>query len=95
MTTTNEGISLAIQGEQGISYQTQFIGTRRVAEGALVAHEQMGIVLEEHEGLEPSYTFAGDELYVRAKVISSKVKENPYRAGEYEVAWTQPVVLSQ
>jgi hypothetical protein len=53
----------------------------------------MGIILAETEGLEPSYTFTGDELYVRAKVISSKVKENPYREGEHEVAWTQPVLL--
>jgi hypothetical protein len=31
-------------------------------------------------------------MYVRAKVISTKVKENPYRAGELEAALVQPVV---
>jgi hypothetical protein len=34
----------------------------------------------------------GDEIYVRARVTSSKVKENPYREGEFEMAWTQPLV---
>ncbi len=93
ISSSNENISLTIRGESGISYQTRFIGTRGVNEGASVAPEEMGIVLAEREGLNPSYTFTGDELYVRAKVISSKVKENPYREGEHEVAWTQPVVL--
>jgi hypothetical protein len=30
-------------------------------------------------------------MYVRAKIISSKPKENPYQTGDMEVAWTQPV----
>jgi len=49
-------------------------------------------VLAEVEGPTPSYTFTGDELYVRARVVSSRLKENPYHEGEYETAWTQPVV---
>ena len=31
-------------------------------------------------------------MYVRAKVISTKLKTNPYHEGEYEAAWVQPVV---
>jgi hypothetical protein len=31
-------------------------------------------------------------MYVRAKVISTKLKKNPYREGELEAAWVQPVV---
>ena len=44
------------------------------------------------EGPEPAYHFQGDELYVRAKVLSTRLKANPYREGEYESAWVQPVV---
>ena len=40
---------------------------------------------------EASYEFDGDELYVRAKVISSKLKENYFAEGELEKAWLQPV----
>jgi hypothetical protein len=38
-----------------------------------------------------SYLCKGDELYVRAKVISSKPKENTSMPDEREAAWTQPV----
>jgi hypothetical protein len=34
----------------------------------------------------------GKELYVRAKVISSRPHPNPYQKGDMEAAWVQPVV---
>ena len=54
--------------------------------------EQIGAVLAVAEGPRASYTLAGDELYVRAKVTSTKPKSNAYATNETEVAWTQPVV---
>ena len=99
------GIAIDIQQEDGVTYNTQFIGTRSGytpaipldnpdpdAPVALQYSEDIGIVLAEVAGPSPSYTFVGDELYVRAKIISSKVKTNPYKAGEVEVAWTQPII---
>jgi hypothetical protein len=102
-----EVLALEIEPEEGVTYTTQFIGTRKEfdarnepirtagGEALRVTHrysDDVGAVLAEVSGTNPSYTLAGDELYVRAKVISSKVKENPYQAGELEVAWTQPLV---
>ena len=97
-------LSFVIQEEDGIDYVTQFIGTRRGydrtteevhAEDASVLYrysEAIGEVLATVSGGAPSYTFRGDELYVRAKVVSSKLKDNPYKEGEFEAAWVQPVV---
>jgi hypothetical protein len=51
----------------------------------------MGAVLSEQRGLVATYTCKGDELYVRAKVISSKPKQNAVVKDEREAAWTQPV----
>ena len=34
----------------------------------------------------------GDEIYVRARMIASKLKANPYVKGEFERAWTQPLI---
>jgi hypothetical protein len=34
----------------------------------------------------------GKELYVRAKIISTKAHPNPYQKGDVEVAWTQPLI---
>jgi hypothetical protein len=59
--------------------------TRRYSEG-------VGVVLAEVKGNLAIYTLKGDEIYVRAKVISSKLQENPYAAGDFETAWVQPLV---
>jgi len=44
----------------------------------------LGKVLAEEIGLTPSYTWAGDEIYVRAQLLFSKSKENPAFNGEKE-----------
>ncbi len=98
-------LTLRIRPAEGVTYTTQFIGTRvgypapieidSAVDGASVAKrysDEIGIILAEVPGTSPSYVMTGDELYVRAKVLSSKPKENPYRQGEVEVAWIQPVV---
>jgi hypothetical protein len=54
--------------------------------------KDVGAVLAQVNGTRAAYTFKGDEIYVRAKIISSKPKINGSVAGEFETAWTQPVV---
>lgn len=99
--------TLAIQAEKGVTYKTQFIATLRSAsltsEQRLDARQQpldvtrvysqdVGKLVAEVEGTEPSYQITGEELYVRAKVISTRPHPNPYQKGDVEVAWTQPMV---
>lgn len=99
-------LTLRIRPAEGVTYTTRFIGTRvgysapmeidSVVDGSSVAKrysDEIGTILAEVPGTSPSYVMTGDELYVRAKVISSKPKKNPYREGEVEVAWVQPVVV--
>lgn len=99
-----DGLALRIGGEPGVTYVTAFIGTRvgfDTAARALpdvaglpVTHRyspEIGTVLAEVPGLEPGYTFTGDEIYVRARVRSSKPVTNPVHAGEVQMAWVQPV----
>lgn len=98
-------IVVEIDPEPGVTYTTRFIGTRRGYDRHSVAvvnaagdtlsrrySDEVGVVLAEVAGPAAEYRFRGDELYVRARVESSKVKENPYRQGEVESAWTQPWV---
>jgi hypothetical protein len=47
--------------------------------------------LKEVAGAEAEYVLGGDDLFVRAKIISSKLKENVSAIGDVETAWTQPV----
>lgn len=74
-----------IAEEHGVDYTIQFIGCRR---GKI--HSE---ILDEVHGAKAGYRFTGDELFVRAKVISSKPKSNPFAEGDREVAWLQPVSL--
>jgi len=104
VTPNAERLSITVRAEPGVSYRIRFIGTRRgydrskeevTLEDASVLYrysDDIGEVLEEIEGASGTYTFQGDELYVRAKVISNELKDNPYRQGEHEAAWIQPVV---
>ena len=55
--------------------------------------DDIGEILHETTANPAVYEYDGDEIYVRAKVISSKPKDQPFREGDVELAWTQPVVL--
>ena len=100
-------VRLSIRGEPEVTYRTQFVATmkdvvldsepRRDREGNEAAVTRMysadvGKVVAEVEGVSPAYMLTGRELYVRAKVISSKPHPNPYQKGDVESAWTQPIV---
>jgi hypothetical protein len=53
---------------------------------------EIGKVVATSTDAKPTYKLTGKEMYVRAKVTSSKPHPNPYAEGDVEVAWTQPVV---
>ncbi len=100
-------VTLRIAARPGVSYRTQFIGTRRGFKAGSepvrnAAGEKVratgrydagiGEVFAEVDGPVATYEMKGDELYVRAKVTSSQMKVNPYVKGETEAAWVQPVI---
>ena len=101
------GMLVSVEPEDGVSYTIQFIGTRKGfdrrsepvrapnGEALRMTHRysnDIGAVLAEVKSTTASYHLKGDEIYVRAKIISSKPKANPSAKGEFETAWTQPLV---
>jgi len=99
-----------VEPEEGITYTIQFIGTMRGydrsqedakdAEGALLPpterySPEIGQVLKEVKGTEAPYTPTGEELYVRAKIVSSKPPATPDSKDTPETAWTQPMIVGQ
>lgn len=89
-----------------VTYTIRFIGTRRGydpagreatnAEGKTVRttriySPRIGALLAESQGTTARYTLQGDEIYVRAKVLSSRKNEKSHVPGECESAWVQPV----
>ena len=111
VTRAEKTLAVEIQAEPGVTYTTQFLGTRRGYDPTsqlipapasetpprkTLPHRRyskdVGTVLAEVKGPKASYTLRGDEIYVRAKIVSSKSKPNASVAGEVEAAWTQPLV---
>lgn len=102
ISVNGDEFALTIRPEPNVSYTTLFIGTRwrdagldDSAPGTVPmrrGRNDVGVVFAEVAGTSPSYTLQGDEMYVRAKVTSSKASTNSYRQHELEVAWTQPQI---
>jgi hypothetical protein len=101
------GLTVEIAGESDVEYTIEFIGTRlgfdpqsspvlgKDGEELNVTRrygEDIGSVLAKSTGTQASYQFAGDELYVRACVTSSKLHPNPSEKGDFEQAWVQPAL---
>jgi hypothetical protein len=84
---TNGSLTVKIAVESGVGYTTKFIGTK---EGG-----KPGEVLQETVGATATYRFTGDELYVRATVVSTKAHPNGYEKGDVQTAWVQPVVVKK
>jgi hypothetical protein len=77
-------LSVAVAGEEGVVYTIQFIGVRQ--------GEEMSSVLMEKKGVAAEFELEEDIVFVRAKIVSDKYKENPFKEGDFETAWTQPVI---
>jgi hypothetical protein len=101
-----EGLDLAVDPEPGVAYTIDFIGTRRgfnhksepVKDTAgrelrVTRHysDEIGAVFKTVHGTQASYRFGRDDLYVRARVTSTKKHPNPSELGEFQRAWVQPV----
>jgi hypothetical protein len=102
-------IDLEVLAEPGVTYAVEFVGTLRgvpldgvaaksAEPGAPGRQSQeysaeIGKVLRRIEGPVARFVATGDEMYVRARVVSSKPHSNPYAEGDREMAWTQPLVI--
>lgn len=82
----NRSLQVSIDGEEGGTYSTAFIVTKR-GEG----EERIGMRVAEIKGLTPSYAMEEDDLYVRAVVSSSEDHVDPSFENQKQQAWTQPV----
>lgn len=86
-----QSLTVHVAAEAELEYTTTFIGTRWAPDG----HGLMGERLYRTTENPARYEFEGDELYVRAKVISSRPHPNPAQEGERECAWVQPVIVGK
>jgi hypothetical protein len=80
----NNKLSIEVKKETGITYQISFIGCKK---GKTEPEQFMSV-----EGDKASFELTNDILFVRSKITSSKLHENPIEDLLYEIAWTQPVI---
>ncbi len=95
-----------IEAQPGVTYTTQFIGTPKKFDASSepvkdaagqpipwatrIYSDDIGQVLKETNDNPAVYEYSGDELYVRAKIVSTELQNNPFAEGDHESAWTQP-----
>ena len=77
-------LHVKVRPEPGVTFTIEFIGVNR--------NEARSRILKKTNGTEGSFNLKADQMFVRARVTSSKTKANPYQEGDHEMAWTQPVV---
>lgn len=100
-------LSVDVADDPSAEFRIDFIGTRRSfddtttpasvepAKQHLITRTyspDVGTVLRTHNGRSATYTSDGTELYIRAVVTSSRLHPNPSQPGDFEMAWTQPVL---
>ncbi len=103
-------ISIEIEPQDGVTYTTEYIGTRsgfdpsstptldwegnEIPNTTRTYSEEIGKVLYSSNDISSSYTFSGEELYVRVKITSSADQLDQITGDVLgsQVAWVQPVV---
>lgn len=108
LTVTQGTLHLRIHGEPGVTYTTHIIGTPEnydasTTSAAMPAGDphptrniysgDVGKTFAKIQGTDVTYKPAGNELYLRATIISSKPHVNPSYPGQVEMAWVQPWIL--
>jgi len=102
----DRALTIHIREKTDVAYRTQFIGTPKQfdtssepvlnsqgepAHITRVYSNEIGQVFSETINNPAIFSFTGSEMYVRAKIISDQLQDNPFAEGDQEIAWTQPV----
>lgn len=82
---TNKSISIEIQEEDGVDYEISFMSYKKGKEEVVAAQTT--------QGTRAVYKFEPDDIFVRVKITSNALIENPYQLGETKKAWTQPILV--
>jgi hypothetical protein len=88
ITFDGKTFEIRIKEEPGVDYVTEFIGTSE-GKGDVGTPGQMLFITNTNPA---TYTLDGDELYVRARIRSTRDHPRPYAEGDLEMAWVQPIV---
>lgn len=83
----DKSIRVDVKEQPGINYKIEFIGA--------TDQDDKARILKTVSGSEASFDAGESYVFVRARIVSDKPKENPFQEGDVEMAWTQPVRVGQ
>jgi len=84
VTFINNALNMKIKPESGVNYTIEIVGARK--------GKKSTEVLKTINGTSASFKVTKSYQFVRARITSSKLKQNPFQEGDHEMAWTQPIV---
>ena len=82
-------MTVTIKADPKVTYTTEFIGIMRSDDPETTQPR----VLATTTANPAVHRFSGDELYVRARIVSDRPHPKPYAKGDFEQAWVQPVTV--
>ena len=85
----DDTMTVTIKADPAVTYTTEFIGIMRSDDPEMTQPR----VLASTTANPAVHRFSGDELYVRARVVSDRPHPKPYAKGDFEQAWVQPVTV--
>ncbi|MBA2238833.1 MAG: hypothetical protein H0W24_09100, partial [Lysobacter sp.] len=104
---SGRSLRVEVDEQSGVEYFIEFIGTRRGFDAASKPaisrtgreayatrdySADVGAILFSTKGAEAEYRFDDDDLYVRARVTSTRRHPRPSQPQQFEQAWVQPVL---
>lgn len=81
----NNTLTINVDPSDNVKYTIDFVGAAK--------DEEQTRVLKSVSGVTASVDLSADYLFVRARITSDKKKDNPFKDGDVEMAWTQPVAF--
>ena len=85
VTLKDNTLTVKVDPSENVKYTIEFIGVGK--------SDDQSRVLKSVPGTTASVDLSADYLFVRARITSDKKKDNPFKDGDVEMAWTQPVVF--
>ncbi len=86
LATDDNEIEIEIRKEEGVTYTIESVG--------VVGNEESTKILKTVNDADAEFEVTADHRFVRARITSSKIKSNPFKEGEFEMAWTQPITYT-
>lgn len=85
LSVENSHLNIEVAAEPGVTYTIEVIGAK-TGSGETE-------IIQTHNGTQLRFDLTGGYVFIRTRITSSKLKDNPFQDGDFEMAWTQPIQM--